>query len=71
MSMGDAHQQFVEWAGQNGILVAHNSAFDREVLERITTNEDVPYTPAGYMDALAMARAIHSDDPNKPKNNKI
>jgi DNA polymerase III epsilon subunit-like protein len=71
ISMKDAHDQFTQWAGENGILIAHNSAFDREVLERVTAREGISYNPAGYMDALAMARAIHKEDPNKPENNKL
>jgi len=71
ISMKDAHEQFAQWAGENGILIAHNSSFDREVLERVTAREGVSYNPAGYMDTVAMARAIHKDDPNKPGNNKL
>ena len=71
ISMKDAHEQFAQWAGENGILIAHNSSFDREVLERVTAREGVSYNPAGYMDTVAMARAIHKDDPNKPRNNQL
>ena len=71
ISMKDAHEQFIEWAGENKILVAHNSAFDREILGRVTSREGISYDPAGYMDVLAMAMAIHKDDANKPSNNKL
>lgn len=70
MSMTDAHQQFADWAGPDAILGAHNTAFDRPVLDRVLTNTGVEMSPAGYIDTLTMAREIHKDDPNAPKNSK-
>ena len=67
MSMADAHQQFADWAGQDAILGAHKTDFDRGVLERVLSNTGIEMSPAGYINTLTMAREIHKDDPDSPQ----
>jgi DNA polymerase III epsilon subunit-like protein len=66
-SMADAHQQFADWAGEDAILGAHKSDFDRGVLEDALNNTGVQMSPAGFINTLTMAREIHKGDPDAPK----
>ena len=54
--LAEAHSQFVDWMGENPIIGAHNLPFDREVLERITGEENITFSPDGYIDTLRLAR---------------
>ena len=73
--MGEAHALFAEWAGADAILTAHNTPFDREVLERINAAENVDFTPAGYIDTLKLSRALlnrkTNRDPDGPEGHKL
>ena len=66
IGMGEAHSMFAEWAGADSVLVAHNTPFDKEILDRITSNENVDFTPAGYIDTLRLGRDLL---PKKSKAN--
>ena len=56
--LAEAHAQFVDWMGPNPIIGAHNLPFDREVLERIAGEENIEFSPDGYIDTLRLSRDI-------------
>lgn len=67
VSQEEAHKQFLNWAGQNPLLVSHNMAFEDEIFRRMAEKyPDIDYAPSGLMDTLSMARTILRDDPNAP-----
>ncbi len=61
-----AHEQFAAWAGDNPLLAAHNMVFDDEVARRMADKHGTPYSPAGLLDTLAIARQTTKDDPDAP-----
>ena len=61
-----AHEQFAAWAGENPLLAAHNMIFDDEVARRMADKHGTPYSPAGLMDTLPIARDVLKDDPSSP-----
>jgi antirestriction protein ArdC/DNA polymerase III epsilon subunit-like protein len=61
-----AHEQFAAWAGENPLLAAHNMIFDDEVARRMADKHGTPYSPAGLLDTLAIARQTTKDDPDAP-----
>ena len=73
--MGEAHALFAEWAGNGSVLVAHNTPFDREILERVNRQENVDFTPGGYVDTLALSRALlkkkSSNNPDGPTSHRL
>jgi len=61
-----AHEQFAAWAGENPLLAAHNMVFDDEVARRMADKHGTPYSPAGLMDTLPIARDVLKDDASSP-----
>jgi antirestriction protein ArdC/DNA polymerase III epsilon subunit-like protein len=61
-----AHEQFAAWAGENPLLAAHNMIFDDEVARRMADKHGTPYSPAGLMDTLPIARDVLKDDSSSP-----
>jgi DNA polymerase-3 subunit alpha (Gram-positive type) len=47
IGLAEAHAQFIDWMGESPIIGAHNLPFDREVLERITREENIPFSADG------------------------
>lgn len=72
MSMADGHRQFLEFAGENPLLVAQNVSFDRGFLERILGDNNISMQPAGFLDTLALAKGLHGAMPSadRPKGQK-
>jgi len=73
-----AHEQFAAWAGENPLLAAHNMVFDDEVARRMADKHGTPYSPAGLLDTLPIARDVLKDDASAPtyvyngeKDNKL
>lgn len=70
-SQAEALKQFLEWAGPNPLLGAHNAAFDDEVMRRVVDRNGLDYNPAGIIDTLPFAKGVLKDQEDKPKNNKL
>ena len=59
MDKGEAHQQFIDWAGQDVILAAHNAPFDMGVLNETLGKKGLEYTPSGgVIDTLKLAQTV-------------
>jgi DNA polymerase III epsilon subunit-like protein len=67
-SAADAFQQFSDFIGENGLLIAQNTRFDREFLENTASRLGLDINPAGYMDNQAFARALHAALPQDEEN---
>jgi DNA polymerase III epsilon subunit-like protein len=53
--MRQAHEQLLEFFGEDALLGGQYTPFDLEVLERILKQEGIDYKPAGVIDSKAMA----------------
>jgi DNA polymerase III epsilon subunit-like protein len=58
--------QFLEWAGENPLLVAQNIKFDDEVFRRKAEELGLNYAPGGLGDTMGLAAEMFKDDPNNP-----
>ena len=58
MDKGEAHQQFIAWAGQGAILAAHNAPFDIGVLNDTLGKKGLEFTPSGVIDTLKLAQTV-------------
>lgn len=54
-SLKDAHQQLIDFFGENALLGGQYTPFDLEVLERVLKQVGLEYKPAGVIDSKAMA----------------
>ena len=73
--MGEAHAAFLEWAGPDAILAAHNMPFDRGVFERALADASIDYEPGGYIDTLVLARTLlerrSASNPDGPAGHRL
>jgi len=56
-SIAEAHQMFVDWAGQGVILGMQNAVFDNEVLEDALNSSGIDWRPDGILDTKEIADA--------------
>lgn len=71
-SLRDSHEQLVEFLGDD-IIVAHNFPFDGEILERVTREHGIEYTPPGTIDTLSLLRQAvrRGTGDSGPDNHKL
>jgi DNA polymerase III epsilon subunit-like protein len=55
MSMAEAHQALVEFAGEDSIFGVQNAAFDKDVLEQTLSDAGIEWRPGGYLDTKDIA----------------
>jgi DNA polymerase III epsilon subunit-like protein len=55
MSMAEAHQALVEFAGEDAIFGVQNAAFDKDVLEQTLSDAGIDWRPGGYLDTKDIA----------------
>ena len=65
-SQKEALGQFLEWAGENPLLVAQNVKFDDEVFRRKAEELGLDYNPGGLADTMGIAAEMFKDDPDNP-----
>jgi DNA polymerase III epsilon subunit-like protein/ADP-ribose pyrophosphatase YjhB (NUDIX family)/autonomous glycyl radical cofactor GrcA len=59
LDKGEAHRQFIEWAGQDVILAAHNAPFDLGVMNETLGKKGLEYAPTGgVIDTLKLAQTV-------------
>jgi DNA polymerase III epsilon subunit-like protein len=79
MDKGEAHKQFIDWAGPGAILAAHNAPFDMGVLNDTLNKKGLEYTPGGVIDTLKLAQTVmpsktdtnNTPDPNGPDTHRL
>ena len=66
-SQKSAHEQLIEFFGENALLGGQYTPFDLEVLERVLKQTGLEYKPAGVIDSKAMAdELLPRWTPDKP-----
>lgn len=79
LDKGDAHRQFIEWAGEGAILAAHNAPFDIGVLNDTLGKKGLEFTPGGVIDTLKLAQTVipskkdksNAPDPEGPDSHRL
>lgn len=72
MDLAEAHRQLVAFIGDS-VIVAHNFPYDGEILERMTREAGIDFTPAGTVDTLSLLRSLvpKGDGTNGPERHTL
>lgn len=70
-SQEEALKQFLEWAGENPLVIGQNVRFDDEVMRRKAAELGLNWNPNGVADTMGMAAEFQKDDPDAPKSKKL
>ncbi len=59
-SQSEAVQSFLDFCGEDAILVAHNAGFDTSFIKNVCEHSNIPYDLT-HIDTLAISRGIYPD----------
>ena len=70
-SQEEAIKQFIDWAGENPLVIGQNARFDDEVIRRKAAEFGLDWNVGGVADTMAMGAEFQKDDASAPKRKRL